>query len=322
MKANRSSISLATTAFLLPESGLLAEDIDYDAQTKHFFITSVREKKIVSVDATGASADFARAPDQWPMLADKVDADRRLLWATEVAMRGFTLAPETDWGRSALLCFDLTTGALLRRIEGPRGTALGDMVLTDRGDVIVSDGEGGGVYRLPMKGNALERLDGGDFISPQTPAMHPDGKSLFVPDYARGIGLLDIATKRVRWLSMGGRFALSGIDGLYFNRGRLIAVQNGASPERVVAFTLDATLGRIESQTVIERSTETLGDPTHGVVVDNEFWYIANSGWDKLDDHGNLKPGARPSNPRIMSVKTTKFASRETQPHGAAKFVP
>lgn len=305
MEANRSSISLGSTAFLLSDPGLLAEDVDYDPGSKRFFITSVREKKIVSAKASGASTEFAKAPDDWPMLAVKVDSSRGVVWATEVAMHGFNLAPESDWGRSAVLCYDLKNGKLLSRIEGPRPSALGDMVLTAHGDVIVSDGEGGGVYRLPAKGATLERLDDGDFISPQTPAMHPDGRRMFVPDYVRGIGVLEIATKQVRWLSMAGRFALSGIDGLYFDQGRLIAVQNGTSPERVVAFTLDPSFTRIESETIMERSTGTLGDPTHGVVIGNDFYYIANSGWDTIDDHGNMKPGAKPSVPRLMRAHLT-----------------
>jgi sugar lactone lactonase YvrE len=300
MEANRASISLASTAFPLPDSELLAEDVDYDPSAKRFFITSVREKKIVSVEASGVSADFAKAPDGWPIVALKVDPSHRLLWATEVAMQGFNFAPESDWGKSAVLCYDLTNGKLLRRVEGPRGSALGDMALTANSDVIVSDGDGGGVYRLPANGATLERLDGGDFISPQTPAMHPDGKHIFVPDYVRGIGVLEIATKQVRWLSMEGRFALDGIDGLYFDRSKLIAVQNGTSPERVVAFTLDASLTRIETETIIERSTATLGDPTHGVIIGGDFYYIANSGWDVIDGHGNMKPGAKSSLPRMM----------------------
>ena len=305
MEANRSSISLGSTAFLLSDSGLLAEDVDYDPRTKRFFITSVREKKIVSTEAGGANSEFAKAPDDWPMLAVKVDASRGVVWATEVAMRGFSLAPESDWGRSAVLSYDLKSGKLLRRIEGPRPSALGDMVLTANGDVIVSDGEGGGVYRVLANGARLERLDDGDFISPQTPAIHPDGKHIFIPDYVRGIGLLEIATKQLRWLSMGGKYALNGIDGLYFDHGRLIAVQNGTSPERVVVFTLDASLTRIESEKIIERSTGTLGDPTHGVVIDNDFYYIANSGWDAVDDRGNMKAGAKPSVPRIMRAPLT-----------------
>jgi hypothetical protein len=47
---------------------------------------------------------------------------------------------------------------------------------------------------------------------------------------------------------------------------------------------------------------ETLGDPTHGVIIGNDFYYIANSGWDVIDDQGNLKPGAQPSNAMIMRV--------------------
>jgi sugar lactone lactonase YvrE len=300
MEINVKAVSLASTAFDVPDSGLLAEDVDYDPGSHRFFVTSVREKKIVVVKAGGASSDFASAADNWPMLAIKVDAPHRLVWATEVALQGFDSVPKSDWGKSALLCYDLATGKLIRRIEGPPGSALGDMALTPNGDVIVSDGEGGGVYRLPAHGTTLRRIDKGDFISPQTPVMHPDGRHIFVPDYLRGIGVLEIATGQVRWLSMGGRFALNGIDGLYFDHGRLIAVQNGTSPERVVLFTLDASLTRIESEMIIEQSTPTLGDPTHGVVIDGAFYYIANSGWDSIDDVGNLKPGAKLSEPRMM----------------------
>jgi len=311
MKLNSTSTSLSSTAFELSDSALLPEDIDYDQNSRHFFITSVREKKIVSSDLTGVIHDLAKAADGWPMLAIKVDSQRQIVWATEVALNGFVLAPEADWGRSAVLCYALKDGKLLRRVEAPRGAALGDMVLMPNGDIIVSDGEGGGVYRLRVNGQRLERIDNGEFISPQTPAVHPDGKHVFVPDYVRGIGLLEIATKRVNWLPMDGRFALNGIDGLYFDRGRLIAVQNGTSPERVVAFALGSTLAKIRAEKIIERSTETLGDPTHGVIIGDDFYYIANSGWDIIDEHGNIKPGAKLSMPRVMRVHQPLFAARE-----------
>jgi hypothetical protein len=303
MKANCSMIALGSTVFTLSDSKLLAEDVDYDPTAKRFFVASVRERKVVALDANGVSSDFARAPDNWPMLAVKVDATRGVLWATEVAMQGFSFAPESDWGRSALLCYDLKKGKLLSRIEAPRGSALGDMALAPNGDVIVSDGEGGRVYRLAAKATVLERLDNGDFISPQTPAMCTDGKRIFVPDYLRGIGVLEISTKQVRWLSMEKGFALNGIDGLYFDHGTLIAVQNGTSPERVVTFDLDPSLTRITSETIIERCTDTLGDPTHGVIIDDDFYYIANSGWDVIDDHGNMRPGAKASEPRVMRAR-------------------
>lgn len=312
MKANRMSIGLASTAFSLSDSNLLAEDLDYDPQANQFLVTSVREKKIISI-VKGVIHDFAKAPEDWPMLAIKVDSRRGLVWATDVAMQGLVFTPESDWGRSAVLCYDLRNGKLLRRIEGPHGSALGDMMLTEDGGAIISDGNGGGVYRVLPKSDILERLDNGDFISPQTPAMHPDGKHIFVPDYVRGIGLLELATKQVRWLSMEGRFALNGIDGLYFDGGSLIAVQNGTSPERVVVFTLDETLTKIVSEIVIERSTPTLGDPTHGVIFDGDFYYIANSGWDVVDKQGNVKPRTERSAPKVMRVKEEFLFPNRTQ---------
>ena len=49
-------------------------------------------------------------------------------------------------------------------MDGPHGSALGDMTLSPAGDVIVSDAAGGGVYRLSAGAKTLQRLDNGDFV--------------------------------------------------------------------------------------------------------------------------------------------------------------
>jgi sugar lactone lactonase YvrE len=297
---NKTPVSIAETAFSLADPGLVAEDIDYDPASKSFLITSVLEKKIIRASGAGVATDFARSPSGWPMLAIKVDGARKLVWATEVALDGFTAAPKRDWGKSAVLCFDLSSGKLLRRVEGPSGAALGDMVLDTKGDPIVSDGAKGGVYRL--RDGTLQLLNGTEFISPQTAAMLPDGKHVFVPDYLRGIGILDLDTGAVRWITdeRPGRTALNGVDGLYVRGKSLFLVQNGTSPERVVRLGLDSTLRQVVSSEIIERATPTLGDPTHGVLVDDRFYYIANSGWSELDNHGDLKPGSKLTPARVM----------------------
>lgn len=302
MAANQTPISRGSVAFDISDTGLVPEDIDYDPHSSRFFITSVRKKKIVSVDINGQAQDFAQSPDSWPMMAIKIDSRRRLLWATEAALNGFNSVPKSDWGRSAVLCYDLQTRKLVHRIEAPAHTALGDAVLTKDGDLIVSDGEGGGVYRVLKNGKELKRIDQGDFVSPQTPAVHPDGRHVFVPDYLRGIGVLDLTTGQVQWISMANRYALNGIDGLYLNAGTLLAVQNGTSPERVSTFKLDRALSSIVSEAELERATRTLGDPTHGVIVNHEFYYIANSGWDAFEDNGDPKEGATLTSAHIMHV--------------------
>ena len=303
MAANTSIISIASEVFRLNPSVRVPEDIDYDPAAKRFYISSVLGKHIVAVDMAGYATAFAQAPDQWPMMALKIDAAHRVLWATEVAIAGFASVPEKDWGRSAVLLYDLRSGKLLRRIEGPPQSALGDMTLDMRGDAIVADGEHGGVFRVSRKTQRIERIDAGDFISPQTPVSLTDGKHLLVPDYVRGIGVLDLESKQVVWIPMESKHTLSGIDGLYAFGSTLIATQNGTSPERVVRFALDASKTHVLSESIIERATSTLGDPTHGVVVGGYFYYIANSGWDSLDDHGVLKEGKTLSAPVIMRAK-------------------
>jgi len=305
MAANAVPKSSASEVFALQSTARVPEDIDFDAPSKLFYVSTVLGRQILQVDLSGRMKLFAGAPDHWPMMALKVDSKRRVLWATEVALDGFASAPKEDWGRSAILQFDLRSGKLLHRIEGPPKAALGDMALSRDGDALVSDGEHGGVYRIDRSSLAVERIDAGQFISPQTPAALPDGKHILVPDYVRGIGVLDLDTKQVAWIPTEGKHALSGIDGLYAVGNLLLATQNGTSPERVVRFALNESNTRVISEETLERATPTLGDPTHGVVVGNDFYYIANSGWDALDDHGNLLKGKELPTARVMRTKIT-----------------
>jgi hypothetical protein len=306
MAANATSTSTANEAFRLESSVLIPEDIDYDAAAKRFYVSTVLGKQILRMDMAGRTKLFAGAPDHWPMLALKVDSRRHVLWATEVALDGFATVAKEDWGRSAILQYDLRSGKLMHRIEGPPKAALGDMALDASGDAIVSDGEGGGVYLVEGGTQKIHRIDGGDFVSPQTPAMLADGKHLLVPDYVRGIGVLDLGTKHVDWIPTDGRHALGGIDGLYALGNTLIATQNGTSPERVVRFTIDGSNSAILSESIIERATPTLGDPTHGVVIGDYFYYIANSGWENLDEHGVVKEGKTMSPSIVMRARLSE----------------
>lgn len=297
---NEVPIVLSKVAFTLKDSGLLPEDIDYDARSHSFLITSVLERKIVRVRGDGSATDFAFSPDRWPMVALKIDAARNRVWATEVAFDGLTLAPKSAWGRSAVLAFDLESGRLLARIEAPMHASPGDLVLTPQGEPLVSDGDNGVLYRASQ--GRLTEINRSDFISPQTAAVAAARGLLFVPDYVRGIARSDLRASRVAWLNPDGadRVALIGIDGLYVHGRTLVATQNGTAPERVVLFELDPSLTHVVSSKVIEQSAGSGTDPTHGVVVGDRFYYIVNSGWAQLDEKGGLKAGASLTPARIM----------------------
>jgi hypothetical protein len=266
----------------LKRQAAVPEDIDYDAKSERFFISSVVGKNVVTLTSAGLMQVFAKSPDGWPMMALKIDRAKRRLWVTEMAV---------GLGKSAVLLYELDNGTLLKKIPGPPKTEFGDMILNEAGNALIADGSGGGIYEVDAESGVFTRLDAGDFISPQTPACGTDCRHLFVPDYLRGIAMLDVASRKVTWLASEGRYALAGIDGLYLFQHTLIATQNGASPERVVRFELDPSLSKITAEAVIERATPSLGDPTHGVIVDGDFYYLANSGWETLDDHGHRKAG-------------------------------
>jgi hypothetical protein len=301
MDANALPVGHAVTVRTIRDRELLPEDLDYDAAGKRFFLTSVLEKKIVTLDRYGRSSDFARSPDGWPMLALKIDARHQVVWATEAALQSFANVRKQDWGRSAVLRYDLRSGKLLSRIEGPHPSDLGDMTLAPNGDLLISDSVGGGLYRETSNGAALQLVDGIDFVSPYTPAIVPGTPLIIVPDYARGIGVLDLTNKRVRWIAMRNAYALEGIDGMYLYGNTLVAIQNGTSPERIVAFAFDARRAHILSMRTIERATPGL-DPNHGVIAGGDFYFIDNAGWNQLNADGTVKKGAALTPARIARV--------------------
>jgi hypothetical protein len=126
---------------------------------------------------------------------------------------------------------------------------------------------------------------------------------LFVPDYVRGIAVIDLTSGATRWLGASRPVALHGIDGLYFVDGTtLLAVQNGTNPGRVSRLHLDAACTRVEAMDVVEQASPWLGAPTHGVVVGDRFYFIAKSGWEHMNEDGSVKPHESPRGSLILSV--------------------
>lgn len=293
VQGNSRPISKSSNAFRLGSADLVAEDIAYDPGTKQFFISSVHERKIIRCEVAGKCADYITRESVmplWGVFAVRVDPARNVLWATTASMQPEIDHQKSDDGKSALLKFDLRTGKLLKRYEPQDGAqhALGDMVVARNGDAFVSDGMSGDVYAVFHDRDKLELLvPSGSFMSPQTPALSDDQKTLFVPDYSGGVAAVSLSNRSIKWIESTG--ASDGTDGLYFKDGWLIAVQNGVQPERIARFHLSA--GAVDRWETIEANSPGLGDPTHGVLVGDDFYFIANSGWDRVQDDGTIKPG-------------------------------
>jgi hypothetical protein len=292
VEQNRKPVARATPVFTLPERDLLPEDIAYDGNTRRFLIGSVTKCKIVTPDGTL----FAKS--DWPVMALRIDPRRRILWAATGWIANCEQCFAADRDKSALLAFDLDSGGLRTRLNSPVPGLLGDMTISRAGDLYISEASYGAVLRLRADSATIERLDvPGEFPSPQTPALSRDERTLYVPDYVRGIAAMDLRSRAVRWLEPAHDVVLSGIDGFYAYGDSFVAVQNGVKPERLVLFSAGLT-----KQEILEANTPGLGEPTHGTLVGGVFYFIANTGWNAYDDDGKKKPDSVPMESEIRKI--------------------
>jgi len=318
MKERTKSVQKAEAVCSLPLPDLMPEDLTFDKTSGAFIFSSIQHHtlyraKLPKAGAAECTLQEIPLDDQakrWPVLAVSADATRKLIWMTANAMPGFSGFPKEDEGKASLFAIDAASGKTVRRFDlaGTGPAVLGDMSVTSDGTVYVSDSIGGGVYRVQgdLKTAQLEKV-AGDFFSPQTPALARDGKRLFVADYSMGIAVVDLAQPNLpgclNYLPHPESIAVTGLDGLYLYGDSLIGIQNGTEPERIIRFHLNPAQTEITSSEVVEQATARLGDPTHVTSVNGWLYATANVGWDKIDDHGQLKPGEHFSPPLLLRFR-------------------
>jgi sugar lactone lactonase YvrE len=203
------------------------------------------------------------------------------LWAVSTAervMRGFA---ESDDKRAGLFAFDLATGKLMKKIVAEPADAphyYDDLAVAPDGRVFVSDGGSGAVYVLPPDGRELSVLVPSRTIqAPNGLAITPDGRRMFVSDYAGFIFRVDLASGAATRLPQPKHATFYGIDGLDWHASGLIGIQNGVDPPRVVRLRLSPTDSEIRRVEVLEMNHPMFAEPTLGVVVGDDFYCVANS---------------------------------------------
>ncbi|MEM1135443.1 MAG: hypothetical protein AAGI07_06345, partial [Bacteroidota bacterium] len=110
-------VSNAEEVFTVP-GDLHPESVAYDASQKTFYIGSIRKKKIIKADEIGNISNFTSlASNNWSISGIKLDKKRNLLWACSVATPNMENFSKEEEGKSALLCFSLQTGELIKRYD-------------------------------------------------------------------------------------------------------------------------------------------------------------------------------------------------------------
>jgi sugar lactone lactonase YvrE len=291
----------------LADSTLWPEGVDRDPRTGAFYVASVRHRTVVRVSNDGTEHEL------WPrddprlgaVLGVRVDPRRPVVWATTSGipqMKGWTPA---DSAIAALLRIDARTGSILRRWDlpvAPRGHVLGDLALGPRGDVYLTDSNEPVLYRLRPGGDTLERITHPLFRSLQGMAPTADDRFVYVADYSRGLLRVRLADGDVRRVGVAAGMDTRGCDGIVLHRGTIVAVQNGATPARIVRFVLNAAGDSIVAMQTIDQHPALAPEPTIGTMMGDRFVYVADSQWEEYDDAGRLKPGAHLMRPRLVAV--------------------
>jgi hypothetical protein len=311
LAANAAPVGRSETVLSLPDSTLLIEDVAWDPRSRTWYLSSVHQRRILTIGPDGATRDLVPAAGSGLLspFAIALDTARNLLWVTSAGTPEGLGIRQEDLGTTAVLSFEMPSGRLAGRYDLPADStprALADLDLLDDGTLIVSDSRGGGLYRLTPGRGLAQLVAPGTFRSPQGPAGIPGTPYVLVADYLRGIARVDRRAGALSWLPHPPDLAVSGIDGLRLTGRRLIAVQNGIRPGRVVQLTLDERLESIVSWKVLEAGTPGFREPTHGIMMDGQFVFVANSGWAAMGEDGNFRAGAELERPVIRRIRLAR----------------
>lgn len=98
-------------------------------------------------------------------------------------------------------------------------------------------------------------------------------------------------------------------------RGRLIGVQNGSTPQRVLALDLATGGRRVERVQVLDVPPAT-GEATIGTVIGDRYIYVSSSQWPFWSEHG-ARNAARGPSPSVTVREITLRERRPTRPYAA-----
>lgn len=311
--SNRLPILDGRIAFEIADPDFVPEALTYDGARSRFLIGSLARGTVAAFTPDGTASPFVpHAPPILRVVGIHADASRDRLWfatwGPDTTSRSDSTEPPS---LTRLFLADLGTGRIVKSWApdgGRQGHLLNDFVVMDDGGLFITDTERGWIYRLRSPNDTLElflRPDPVHFSTANGITSVPGGRTLYVA-FLEGIGRLDVDSRSLAFVPAPDSVSTASVDGLYWYRGSLIAVQGVGTIERVVRYALSADGRRITRDAVLERGQPVVHQPTTGTIVGSRFYYIANSQYGRLDDRGGpLAP--QPGTPVRTAVRVIEL---------------
>ncbi len=294
----------------LADSTLHPEGVAWDPATKRLFVSSIRHSKVMVIDRDGRVSDFtAPGAGLEAVFGMAVDSARGMLWVASSRTPEQTRPAAAIGSGAEIMALDLATGAVRERwrvADTINPHLIGDVTIAPDGSVWGTDSRTPALYRLMPDGRggllAPHAFHSRDWASLQGLAFSPAGDVAWLADWTTGLFRIDLATGAIDAVDADVDDMILGIDGLYaVGPTRLVGLQNGIAPPRIVELELTVDGRSIAALRVIDRHLPVAEEPTLGVLVDGSLIYVANSPWGYYQD-GKPDTSRRPPAPVLLRL--------------------
>jgi len=280
IRARNPPVLSSHPGYVFPEPGLFPEGMAFDGRTGRVYAGSAATQRVVWTDRSGALHELvpSRAGGLGFPAGMKVDAARGQLCVASAA--SFGPGRDLPGAVTGILCFALTDGRPVRALRLPAGRKgfLNDLAIDpSTGTLYTTNTSTGAVMQATRKDTELRELLPDDAVPGANGiALAANGRVLLVAG-DEDITRVDLDTGKAARLERAERIVDGSIDGLYFWKGALVGIQNGVHPGRVVRFSLDGQLRRIERMEVLEAYAPWMDGPTTGAIDGDSLLYLANT---------------------------------------------
>jgi len=276
------------------EWDIIPEGIAVDERTGLIYVGSMSQHKVVVIDSTGKSRDFASINDGLPGYTDisglKVDVRRELLWAVSTYIEG-------KWFTAQLNGFDLITGVLRRQftVRDSVRHVFNDLVLDHAGRIYLTDTPFGAVYKAdPARGSITILVKDTLMAYPNGIALSDD-RQLYIATYSHGLLRFDLEKQKLSPLSgYQDREMAFNLDGLAYKDHLLYGVYNSATHKRnnaLIQYRLNAEDTSIVDERIIDKGNPIFRKPTTIALAGSTIYLLAVTNIDEFNANHNSTKG-------------------------------
>ena len=290
----------AAVAYTYDDGNFVPEGIAV-GQDGELYLGSIRHGAIVRIkDDVDV---LSQANGHWSVFGMRPDGGGGL-WFASASVPQYA-GSDAEPGRTGLFHINLSSGEVDVRAllpEGEQAMVLGDLVIADKDTIYTTESLTGAVLRYSISANEFREVaTAGAMRSAQGLVLDAGGEHLYVADYVGGLFRIALADNTLERVTSPDSISLYGIDGLYRHGDELIAIQNGIRPHRVMALELSADGLSVTAGRVLAMNLPEFDEPTLGTVLDGDFYFVANSHWNRFDRDGNLPDGL--SGPIVLKTE-------------------